>query len=919
MSDSRASRARSVGRFAGRRWRRALACVAAAVGMGAAAVGMTGSASASNVFDPEQFAIESFTTATSHMRAGGHPDVSTSFAFHRGIILDALDRPEPVPYGRARRIEIDMPAGLVGDPTKLETCPLDVFYSVTAACPVRSQVGVGALDVGGFPVGAFTDVPVYNLEHGPDEPVLLGVKPNPIIYAFIRVKVRPDGGLTAIVDELNLAHPLVKSELTLWGVPADHHGGGGPRIPFMTGPTQCDVIPTTTMRAYSYEGKVAVARHSLDTPPVECDQVPFEPTMTATPTDRRAAGPTGLDVAIDLPQVQRNQRMPAHVRSVRIVLPEGMKVSPSSANGLQSCSPAQFGYRTDSTVTCPDASKIGVVSIRTPLLDEPMRGAVYLARQNDNPFGSLLALYIHVQGTGQQIKLAGRVDPDPITGRLTTTFDDNPQLPFERLDLRLKSGPRAPLTNPQTCGTYHSETTITSWAGHSVSARTPMTIDEDCLPVGFDPSFEAGSVNPVGGASSSFSVTFGRGDHDQELGAIAVDMPEGLTGKVADAVLCADAQANAGACGEGSLIGSVTSAAGPGSQPYWLPGRVYLTEGYKGGQFGLSIVVPAVAGPFDLGNVVVRAAIFVDRNTAKLRVVSDPMPRILQGIVLQVRTVNVAIDKPGFMINPTSCNPKQVRGHITSQQGSGVDRSARFQVGGCAALRVRPRIVLTVGARGKTGRDRRTPLTARLTFPRGQGNARRVDVILPKTLNGRLDVIQRDKACTIEQFQADRCPNPIGEGVATTPLLRDPLRGPAYFVYNPARRLPDIVVRLRGQVNIDLVGKVTIPRDLTLRTSFDTVPDVPVTMFRLRLTGDQRQGPVGVVTNLCTKAGRSGRARIALVGHNGRRVDVRQKLRINGCGRAQRRSAKRQAKRQRAKRSAAVRAAVRAVEADARR
>jgi hypothetical protein len=868
-----------------RSWRLAARRLLAAAGLAACGVTLAaGSAHAAegstNYLDPDQFSITAFSTASSDMTAGGHPDVSTTFRFKSGEAEG-----QELPYGRTRRIEVDMPAGLVGDPTRIPTCTMRQFYEFTVACPAASQVGVADLVIVGFP-GAGVGTPVFNLEHAPDEPVRLGLKIGTSLYAFIHVKVRPGGELTAIVDEIPVAHPIVSTALTLWGVPADHNGTITPRVPFMTGPTECTTIPTTTIRAYSYEDKFTTATHSLDTPPENCDAVPFEPEMTATPTSRAAAGPTGLDVEIKVPQNKPSYGVaPGHVKQVSIALPEGMKVSPSSADGLAACAPSEFGYRTDSAVTCPSASKIGTVRIDTPLLSEPMQGSVYLAKQNDNPFNSLLALYIVAEGSGVTIKLAGRVDPDPVTGRLTTTFDNNPQLPFERLALKLRSGATAPLTNPQQCGDYQSQTTITSWTGKAVTGTTPMTLDQDCHSVGFRPAFSAGTVNPVGGASSTFSLTFARGDHDQELRDITVDLPAGLTGKIASADLCADAAATAGACGEGSRIGSVTTAAGPGSNPFYLPGRAYITGPYKGAPLGMAFVVPAVAGPFDLGTVVVRAAVFVDRRDASLRVVSDPLPRILQGIPLQIRSVTVAVDKPGFMLNPTSCSAKEISGQVSSQLGATAAVRSRFQVGNCGRLPVKPSMTLAVGTRGKTARGRRTPFTATLRQPAGQSGLRSVEVTLPKTLNSRLDVVNKRRACTLAQFAADRCPMQVGTGTAVTPLLRDPLTGPAYFVYTPDRRLPDLVVRLRGLVDVDLVGKVTITRDLRLRTTFDTVPDVPVTKFRLALASGPTNGPIGVVDNLCGAKARSARATLAFIGHNGRRRDVAQRLKISGCGR----------------------------------
>jgi hypothetical protein len=841
------------------------------------------------------FRIESFTTeATSH-DAGGHADVSTSFQF-------SMLPPEPGdsrqhPDGHARRIEIDLPYGLVGDPTDFPRCRREVFRANN--CPAASQVGVADIDLGTYLPRTAPRTAVYNLEPAGNEPALLGLTLQFPIQATIRIKVRPDGGLQAIVDDLPFGAALLRNHMTLWGVPADHNGSGAPRVPFMANPTNCSDVPRTALRVWTYEdGDRVFTAESTNQLAERCDTLTFSPTMTALPTERAAGGPTGLDVAIDVPQSSDpDGRATAHVRGVQVLLPEGMSVSPSSANGLQSCAPPQFGYRTDSPISCPDASKIGTVSILSPLMEQPLAGSVFLAKQNDNPFGSLLAIYLVAQGQGVTIKLAGKVSPDPVTGRLTTTFEDNPELPFSRFELSFKSGSRAPLYNPRVCGTYETETRITSWAGHVISARTPMIIDQDCQPVGFAPSFSAGTVNPVGGASSTFSLAFGRGDHDQELRDITVALPTGLTGKLAEAEPCADAAVAAGSCSEASRVGSVTTGSGPGTTPYYLPGRAYLTGPYNGAPLGMAFVVPAVAGPFDLGTVVVRSGIFVDRHTAALRVVSDPLPRILQGIPLQIRSVNVAVDKPGFMINPTSCAAKQITARVSSQQGAAADVGSRFQVGDCRSLPLKPKMAISIGSRGRTRANSTVPFTAKLTQTPGQSNLKQVAVRLPYSLASRLEVINRSIGCTPEVFDAERCTVAVGTATALSPLLRDPLRGNVYLVRNPARRLPDLMVRLRAQgwasgIVIDLTGHVKIERDLTIRTTFEDIPDVPVTSFTLRLIPG-RNGVIRTVPSLCSKESRSGRATVGFRGHNGKYVSAKQKLRISGCGAARRTSTRR--------------------------
>jgi hypothetical protein len=292
--------------------------------------------------------------------------------------------------------------------------------------------------------------------------------------------------------------------------------------------------------------------------------------------------------------------------------------------------------------------------------------------------------------------------------------------------------------------------------------------------------------------------------------------------------------------------------------------------------------VPAVAGPFDLGNVVVRSAIRVDRHTAQLHVISDPLPTILQGIPLDLRDVRVTVDKPGFTINPTSCASKRVLGTATSTLGAVAHLSEHFQAANCAILPLAPKLTLTVGAKRHTRAGVSTPLTTTLTQTPGQTNLRSVSVALPGTLNALLPVVNR--ACKLAEFNAGHCGNraKVGTAVAITPLLRDPLRGSVYFVKNPARVLPDLMVALRGQVALDLTGKVSIPGGKRLATRFDTVPDAPITKFTLRIVSG-KNGPVGIATNLCSAKGRSATAAVGIRGQNNALLKLNRRLHINGC------------------------------------
>jgi hypothetical protein len=808
-------------------------------------------------------------------------------------------------------------------------------------------------------------IPLYNVVPESGVPARFGFNlAGDVVLLDGQPRSGGDYGLTVHVRNISEALPIASTSLTFWGVPADSShdrdracpGQSAPWWPsapgptctagvtskaFLRNPTSCSaptgaspsdgLTETLVTDSWVHPGRqTADGSADLTDPnwktasfvshdppaypyppsdwgphvlPTGCEKVPFKPSLSATPGTTRAGSPSPFTFDLSLPQSDDpNSVGEGDLRKAVVTLPVGVSVSPSSADGLQACSPAQIGllgtnfggdfpvHFNTADPTCPDGAKLGTVTIHTPLLSDLLTGTIYLAAPHDNPSGTLLGIYLFAKADGVVVKLSGRIDADPSTGQLTATFDHNPQLPFDDLKLSFDGGPRAALTTPPTCGTYGTHAVLISWSGKKVPSDSSFNITANsdgtpCSGLTFSPGFSAGTKDPVAGADTSFLLDVSRGDRDQELGGVTVDMPSGITGRIANAVLCPDGPAAAGTCTSGSQVGTIAVGAGAGSNPFWITnGRAYLTGPYKGAPFGLSMVVPAIAGPFDLGNVVVRAAIYVDKTSARLRVVSDSLPTILQGIPLDLREVRVAVDRPHFIVNPTSCAVKHVYGTLRSTLGAIAHGATRFQVGECANLPLAPKLTLTVGGRGHTGNGRSTPLTTTLTQTPGQANLRTVSVVLPKTLNARLDVLNR--ACTQPQFEAGHCAAArAGSAVAVTPLLRDPLRGSAYFVRNPHRLLPDLVVALRGQVNVDLVGKVGVnPRTNQLTTRFDTIPDVPITKFTLRLVAGPN-GPLGVVANLCNAKARRATAAIGFRGQNGKLVQVHQRLRVRGCSR----------------------------------
>jgi hypothetical protein len=577
-------------------------------------------------------------------------------------------------------------------------------------------------------------------------------------------------------------------------------------------------------------------------------------------------------------------------------------VSPSAADGLGACSPAQIGLvgseppRFDlSEPACPESSKLGTVEIDTPLLAKPLFGTAYLAEQDNNPFHSLIALYLAVDdpNTGIVVKLAGRVDLNPVTGQLTATFDNNPQLPFGHFKLNLKDGPRAPLSNPSACGTYTTTTDLTPWSTPYTPDATPTSSFQitSCANQGsFSPSFNAGTASSQAGAFSPFTLSFARTDPEQELGGIAIHTPPGLLGMVSQVPLCPEPQASQGTCSTASQIGHVATTVGPGPDPGTVPQAgqpqdpVYLTGPYKGAPFGLSIAVPAVAGPFNLGTVVVRATINVDPITAALSITTDPLPHILDGIPLQIRTIGAVIDRSGFIFNPTNCNPLAISATIGSLQGASSAVSSRFQAASCASLQFKPKFAVSTS--GKTSRANGASLTAKLSYPNApqgtQANITSVKVDLPKQLPSRLTTLQ--KACLASVFEANPagCPaaSIIGHATVITPLLPVPLTGPAIFVSHGGEAFPSLTMVLQGYgVTIDLVGSTFISKAGITSTTFKTVPDTPFSTFELTLP-EGKFSALAANGNLCT-------SKLAMptefVAQNGAEIHQSTAISVEGC------------------------------------
>jgi hypothetical protein len=816
--------------------------------------------------------IASFSTEVSTPLAGAHPDASTAFA----VPLDSVVAPGATSVN-LRRTTIALPPGLLGDPNAVPRCSHADFLN-GGACPAATAVGQAEIELVTGPQPA---LPVYNLAPNGDEPARVGVFPNLPLEISVQPRSSGDFGLTNVVTPLPFLQPgigLVNAiRLTLWGVPHDpsHTAVSGytpdpdERLaPFMTNPTRCGPGElTSTLVVDTWEDPGTPVEASSASPrPVDCESLPFDPSIAVTPATTQPDAPSAYDVDLTVPQNDdADGRVASHLRRAVVTLPEGVTLSPSAATRLAACSDAQLARGSDAAAACPATSQIGTTEIVSPILPGPLSGKLFLGAPLP---GDPYRIFQVASGFGIQLKLVGDVRADARTGQLTATFDDLPEVPFSRFSLRFKGGSTAPLANPAACGVKTTTSVLTPWSGTADRRPSAAFAIGGCPAVQpFAPGLSAGLASARAGTTSAFSATVTRADGEATLSRIALRLPPGLVGYLARVPLCASADAAAGRCGEASRIGSTTIAAGPGASPFVLGGgRVYLTESYAGAPYGLAIVVPAQAGPFDLGTVVVRAKVDVGRTDAALTISSDPLPTILQGIPLRIRRVTVAIDRPDFMTAPTSCRASAIGATIGSVERGDASVSAPFQAGDCRALRFTPKLTARLLGARQTGPRRHPGLDVVLTQPAGQANARTVATTLPAAVVADSAALKR--TCSPDELARGACPasSRFGEATAVSPLLRKPLNGPVFLVRQP-RRLPRLVVPLRGEVALDVSGQVSIVAGRT-RTSFDS-PDVPLSRFQLHLDGGAR----GLLTGPRGLCRRPLRAQVDALAQNGRRLD----------------------------------------------
>ena len=853
--------------------------------------------------------ITAFSVTPSSTQAGGHPDVAVHFAWFNEFGVGT----------EARVVTTHFPEGFIGNPHVPPACTAAEFS--LEACPVDSQIGIVEV----FRGEIFS--PLYNMETKPDQAGLTAtIIPFAAVGVYFELSARTDGDYGLDSTSVPLLHVgLDDTTFHLWGVPADPkhdyqrfssplEGVGGcytpetgcqpgtafqsptfaepsvPPAPFLQSPTTCDV-PLTASGDLEYYGGFTVHAEAAYPAATGCQQLGFSPTLSVSATTTQADAASGLDIDLQVPQAQSPYAPTAsELRTSRITLPVGFSLNPNAADGKVACSDADTAIGTLGSATCPEFAKVGTVEVLSTALPGPIFGALYLGQPKS---GERYRVILAADGFATHVKLVGTLDVDPQTGQLTTVFDQ-PQTPLQEVKLHIFGSERGLLATPTQCGTYAVQSEFIPWdsALPTYQSTSPLTIDSGpggapCPdhPRPFHPSFQAGTRNNTAGSYAPFALAVGREDGEQDLTDLRVATPPGFSASLAGLSYCSEpaiarlsdsaypglTELASPSCPPSSQVGTAVAAVGAGSRPLYVPGHVYLAGPYRGAPLSLLFVIPAVSGPYDLGNVALRARVHVDPLTAQVTAFSDPLPRIFGGIPLRTRLVQVDLDRPGFTLNPTNCDPHSVDAVVSGDEGAIETPSAPFQIANCAELPYGPRLSLTLS--GGVRRRGHPAIHAVLSAAPGEANTRSVSVTLPTGL--LLDNSHISSVCTRADFARGTCPSGsrIGHAEVRSPLLDNPLAG-AVYLRSSQHGLPDLALDLEGQFKIEAIGRVDSVRG-RYRATFESVPDVPVSRLQLDLAGGHR----GLLQNSESLCGSRRRAVMTMTGQNGARLQRHVALR----------------------------------------
>ncbi len=880
----------------------------------AATLAVAAGIAASPALAVDQVQIDSFTTTTSTSQAGGHPDFETSFRIH-----------DPGVTQSARNVAFNAPEGLFGDPNVVAQCsPTDFALQ---ACPFASQIGLITVyaNYQGDPNSLLGTAPVFDMAPGENTALFAFIVPKLGIPISIPVAVRTSGdyGLRFTVSQITQNAPLAGADLRFWGFPGDDshqterfatgspgNPAGCPNLqdtscigaplhsenaphPFTQNPTTCTGQPLrTTLEVDTYQNPNNPTK-ALGTYPAitGCERESFRPVLYMNPTTRETDAPSGLNIDLVNPQLLNVSNAPSEIRSSIVTLPSELTVNPDAADGQRSCSDAQANFDSEAADNCPDNAKIGTFGLHTDALDGSLEGSIYIGEPRP---GDQYRLFLIASGFGIHAKLEASVRPDPLTGQVSVSLTDLPQVPFDSIEMHLFASDRGLMATPTHCRIYPVSAQFFPWNATLADQTSTQFFNLDSGPNDtpcpgekrpFHPRLVAGTSVPTAGAFSDFHLKLDRDDGDQFLHDVNFTMPAGFTGDLSGISYCPEASIAAAArnpglteqaapsCPASSQVGTSNVAAGPGTHPFHAVGRMYLAGPLNGAPLSLAVITPALAGPYDYGTIVVRVALNIDPLTAQVRALSDAVPEIIGGIPIRMRSIQVNIDKPNFTINPTNCGPKSVDSQGVGDQGTVTDFSSYFQAVNCVTLPFKPRMsVRQIGRKG-TSRAKNPELRFDLRTRPGDANIKAVAV----TLSSAFEIDQRHlgNLCSERELTEKDCAGrtPIGQATTKTPLLDKPLTGPVYAV-SGSGGLPRLAFVLNGQVQLIPRADTETVKGGQLRTTVPVVPDAAIGDFELTVFG----GKHGYLANTRDICGHAPVVRVGFTGQNGKTLNQTVKV-----------------------------------------
>ena len=852
-------------------------------------------------------------------RAGAHP-----FALTATATFNAHGSGEDrLPDGDVRDLRMVLPLGLVGTPALRPGC--SHFQYVNDDCPLGSALGTlevrARVNSSGGSTPVLIQAPVYNLDPVPGVGAELGVRPRalgstfPLIFR-LGVETRAPYSLAASVADVPQALAVLGLQIVLWGSPADPahdpyrgecassfvpgaesfepmssgscplaHDSG---FPLLSKPTFCSAT-TARIEATSWSSDRSTADVAVQAS-TGCSDLPFEPSVSAAPTSRNANSPTGLDLGLEQPAaglLSSDRLAEALIDRASFSLAPGITVNPPAAAGLGYCSSEQLSteaLNASSPGGCPTDSEIGAADVRTPLVDGLVHGSLYLAEPSD-PFDGRFALYLVLRNPERGIFVVQpiQVSADPVTGQLAATVTGVPKLPLERVELHIDSGSRGPLATPHVCGKHSFTSSLEPSSGNPAATGVEVetfSIDDNC-PDGFRPKLDLGAGSRTAGSPTNVGIDLSISSSEPSPAAIRLELPKGIAADFRAVPTCSEASVGKGGCSSQSRIGSVRVAVGAGPEPLWVPaarapaGDVFLAGPYEGAPYSLLLELPANAGLFDLGRVVLRAPLSIDPASGRATIEIGDIPQILAGIPLRYREIRVDLDRPGFLRNPTSCAPGAISGTATSATDGTVARlRSRFQATGCKRLRFKPR--LAVGLSGALARNGHPALRAVLRTVPDEAGIAAASFTTPS--GELLDFHHLPPLCP-RRLPAGGCSDAsrFGQVRLFSPFLSRPLAGPI-FLREPESGLPGLLADLRGGgIHLSLQGHTSASGG-TLRFGFQSFPDFPISKAVITLPG----GPRGLLVNSKPLCGRRPRAVVQLSGQNGRQRRLGPALKLHG-------------------------------------